>query len=146
MSTYVRVPPALRLIGEKPPEVSEKMRAADGRNFVPKNPCRCRSIGVADDAGEIFHPLRIEMNFNAGTLTDALELLDDAALRTVAAIQERRDDGEAQISASGREENCQERKKPPVLELRSWSAGETEFQGEAKGKHSAQNPDKARFR
>jgi hypothetical protein len=34
-------------------------------------------------------------------------LLDDAAFRTVAAIQERRDHGEAQVSASGREADCQ---------------------------------------
>jgi len=47
------------------------------------------------------------MNFVIEMRGKAFELLDDAALRAMAPIQERRDDGEAQVSASGREADCQ---------------------------------------
>jgi hypothetical protein len=82
----MRVPPALRLIGKKPPEIGKEMRPANGWNFVPKNPGGGRSVGITDDTGEVFDALGIEMNFDVGMCGEAFELLDDAALGTMATI------------------------------------------------------------
>src|SRR5260221_2998806 len=55
---------------------------------------------MADHVRKIFDALRVEMNLRIRLCSKARKLLGKATLRAVAAIQKRRNYGEAQISGS----------------------------------------------
>jgi len=64
---------------------------------MPENAPGSRRAVLANDACEILNVLAVEMNFNAGLAANALQLLDDATLGAMAAIEKWRDDCQPQV-------------------------------------------------
>lgn len=94
-SMNLSIPPAPNVIGKKPPNITDQMRPANGRDFVPKDAAR-RRTAVANHTREILHALGIDVNLDSLLSRESLELFNDAAFCAVAAIQKRRNDSEPQ--------------------------------------------------
>ena len=77
------------------------MRPGESRNLVPENPARSlpRTNGWVID-GEILDTLSVEMNFTALVARKAFEKFGERTLRAMAAVDERRNDREPQVSLS----------------------------------------------
>jgi hypothetical protein len=77
------------------------MRARNGRNLVPEN--RARSLHTSSSRAmqdEVRDTLGIKMNFTMLFVREVFEQFGESALGAVAAIDERTNDCEPQVSAS----------------------------------------------
>ncbi len=99
--TKVSVEPTQPEIREEPPEEIEKMWPRKNWKAVPDGFSRGsfrRLRGPKADHFEILDRLRIDVNFGSWLQAKALDLLHHAAFSAVVTVQERRDDGNSQIS------------------------------------------------
>jgi len=100
-SAQEAVAPAEKAVCRDPADECEKMWPRQTGNSMPEDcPCLFGALGIGRADGKIFDTLRIEMNLATVALRQSLEHLCKRAFCTVAAIDKRRNHGEAQISGS----------------------------------------------
>ena len=63
----------MNVIGNKPPQVTEKVRAWKGPDSMPEDAAERTRSSIADYAGKIFNALAIKMDFGIGALGNATE-------------------------------------------------------------------------
>ena len=88
-------------IQKKPGKKLEEMWTADGWNSMPEDGPRVRQARFAQlSQRETLNALSIKMNLTMLVPREAFQQFGKSALRAMTTIDERRDDGEAQVSAS----------------------------------------------
>jgi hypothetical protein len=89
------------MVGNKPPSVLEKVGTGDSWHVVPHDFAlrRAQRGRLGSDSLDLFYFLGVQMYLPMVAAREAFDLLDDAHFRSVLSIQERRNDGEAQIYA-----------------------------------------------
>src|SRR2546422_11053023 len=125
------------------------MGAGDGWHFMPDDRLGVlRACAARLNNGEILNALGIEMNFAMLVASEAFQHFGKGALRTVPAVNEGGDDGEAQVSATvsvGHTSERAERVRPTGQKQQESAIG-IGCQAEAKDRRSRQNPRMAGFR
>jgi hypothetical protein len=95
------IPPSRRSIQKYPGDKSNHRRTRKGGDFVPRNGAATRvTRGAPKGDCQVFNRLRVKMNFAAVTTGKTLEQFCECSFGTVAAVNEGRDDDEAQVSES----------------------------------------------
>src|SRR6266404_2615129 len=94
---------------------------------------------MADHVRKIFDALRVEMNLRIRLCSKARKLLGKATLRAVAAIQKRRNYGEAQISGSNWPESDLPSRRFRRERKGLWLGAEITSRDRARDKHSTGN-------
>src|SRR5258707_14945991 len=95
---------------------------------------------MADHVRKIFDALRVEMNLRIRLCSKARKLIGKATLRAVAAIQKRRNYGEAQISGSYWPESDLLSRRVRREKEGRWLGAEITSPDRARDKHATRKP------
>ena len=129
-------------IQKKPGKELEEMRAGNGRNSMPED--RPGFLCAWDTClihGKVLDALGKKMNLAMFLAREALQQFSKRALRSMTAVNEGRNDGEAQVNAS-RAYTVEGARRCTVRKQLESAIGRG-YQGEAKDRRSTQNPGRA---
>jgi hypothetical protein len=105
-AVYGRIPPALEMIGGKPPKITEEVRPRKPGNFVPHQ-CALAFPWIANNIGKVVDTLRVKMNFCSGLGYESFELFRETTLGAMPPVYERGYNRKPQLSALQRAEHYQ---------------------------------------
>ncbi len=135
------------LVSHEPPDVFEKMGSRDGRDTMPEDRALqiIRRICGGEKGFDLLDLLGIEMDFPSVIFRESLNLFDDAGFGAMLTVEERRDNGESQISPAW---DCLivEERRLQVGQTAPGLADEKVCPASSKGRHSRQSPDRQQSR
>ena len=93
-----------RAVQKDPSDELQDVRARNGWNLVPEDGARLRRVRASRRSRvtytKVFDALRVKVNFAAVITGEALEQLRERSLCAMVAVDERRSNGEPQVSES----------------------------------------------